>query len=256
MASATSHFRHFKPYTCPFCGATVQPHKGWLGGDLFEVPGICHCDGARAQREAEELAEAERREAELARQTEAIYRRAGIRPRFMRVAPDRTHLAHVEDGRGLYLVGDTNAGKTHAAVALLKAYIDAHTSEQFGAMWCARTARIVNVPDLLSEWKATYGRSGEDEAQVTARYGDADLLVLDDLGKGAPTAWALERLFQVVNRRYDRLLPTVVTTQYEPPDLGRRLAETGDRETARAIVRRLTCSGTLRVALERRPWHG
>ena len=108
------------------------------------------------------------------------------------------------------------------------------------------------MPDLLSEWKATYNGGGEDEDDVTRRYGDADLLVLDDMGKGAPTAWALERLFQIVNRRYDNLRPTVVTTQYDAPDLGRRLAEMGDRETARAIVRRLTCDDTRRVMVKRR----
>lgn len=223
-----------------------------FGGIKYQTPGECQCDGARAQREADELAERRRHEAELAEQRLLIYRKAGVKPRFMGAVPDATHLEHVEAGHGLYLVGDTDAGKTHAAVALVKAYIDAHTSELYGVLYCGHTARIINVPDLLSEWKATYNHSDEDEAQVTARYGDADLLVLDDMGKGAPTAWALERLFQIVNRRYDNLRPTVVTTQYEAPDLGRRLAETGDRETARAIVRRLVCDDTRRVMVQRR----
>lgn len=250
MALTTSHFR---PYTCPYCGSTVHPRTIalYVGGS-YEVPGSCQCEGARARRAADELAERRTHEAELAAQLVRIYRRAGITPRFMRADPDATHLAHVEAGKGVYLVGDTDAGKTHAAVALLKAYIDAHTSERFGALHCDRTARIISVPDLMSEWKTTYNGGDGDEADVTRRYGDADLLVLDDMGKGAPTAWALERLFQIVNRRYDNLLPTVVTTQYDAPDLGRRLAETGDRETARAIVRRLTCDDTRRVMVKRR----
>lgn len=249
MASTTLRFR---PYACQFCGRTVEPRSITFGGVAFEVPGVCQCDGARAQRAADEEADRRRHASELAEQHQRIYRKAGIKPRFMGAEPDATHLAHVEAGRNVYLVGDTNAGKTHAACALLKAYIDAHTSEQFGWLHCNRVARIINVPDLLSEWKATYNGGGEDEEDVTARYGDADLLVLDDMGKGAPTAWALERLFQIVNRRYDNLRPTVVTTQYDAPDLGRRLAETGDRETARAIVRRLTCDDTRRVMVPRR----
>lgn len=252
MALTTSIF---KPRTCEFCGETIWPKRVRLRavGLAYSVPGECQCDGARARRAAEEEAERREHDALLAEQRRTIYRKAGIPPRFMAAAtPDPTHLGCVEDGHGVYLVGDTNAGKTHAASGLLKAYIDAHTTEVFGALYCDRTARLVNVPDLLSEWKATYGHGDADESQVTARYGDADLLVLDDVGKGAPTAWALERLYQVVNRRYVKLLPTVVTTQYEPGDLGRRLAETGDRETARAIVRRLVCDGTRRVPLERR----
>ena len=250
MALTTSRFR---PRTCQFCGREVRPKAVCFAGRTYEVPGACGCDGARAQREADELARARRHDAELAEQRRRAYRKAGIRPRFMGAEPDDTHLAHVEAGHGLYVVGDTDAGKTHMACALLKAYVDAHTTERFGMLHCDRTARIINVPDLLSEWKATYNGGVEDEDDVTRRYGDADLLVLDDMGKGAPTAWALERLFQIVNRRYDNLRPTVVTTQYEAPDLGRRLAETGDRETARAIVRRLVCDGTSRVVAQRRP---
>jgi len=242
----------FRPRTCEFCGHVIEPARTSFGGVELQTPGECQCAGARAQRAADEEAERQRHEVEISRRRQTIYRKAGIKPRFAGVTPDPTYLPHVEAGHGLYLVGDTNAGKTHAACALLKAYIDAHTTEVFGALYCDRGARIIAVPDLLSEWKATYNHGDEDEAQVTARYGDADVLVLDDMGKGAPTPWALERLFQIVNRRYDQLLPTVVTTQYEPADLGRRLAETGDRETARAIVRRLTCDGALRVALERR----
>lgn len=250
MALTTSRF---KPYTCQFCGREVHSKALSFAGRTYEMPGVCECDGARAQREADELAKRRRHEAELVEQRQRIYRKAGIKPRFMRAEPDATHLAHVEAGHGVYLVGDTGSGKTHAATALIKAYIDAHTSESFGTLHCDRTARIINVPDLLSEWKATYNNVAcGDEAQVTARYGDADLLVLDDMGKGAPTAWALERLFQIVTRRYDNLRPTIVTTQYEAPDLGRRLAETGDKETARAIVRRLVCDDTRRVIAQRR----
>jgi len=249
MALTTLNFR---PRPCEFCGSTIEPTKISFGGRQYVTPGECQCDGARAQRAAEADAERRRHEEDIAGQRISIYRKAGIRPRFMGAEPDATFLSHVEAGHGLYYTGDTGAGKTHSATALLKAYIDAHTSEQFGALYCNRTARIINVPDLLSEWKATYNHGDEDEAQVTARYGDADLLVLDDMGKGAPTAWALERLFQVVTYRSDTLRPTVVTTQYEPPDLGRRLAENGDRETARAIVRRLTCDDTRRVMVQRR----
>lgn len=249
MALTTSRFR---PRTCEFCGRTIELATTVFAGVEYRTPGECQCEGARAQRAADEEAERREHAARIAEQRAGIYRKAGMKPRFMGAAPDPTHLGHIESGHGLYLVGDTNAGKTHAATALLKAYVDAHTSEMYGALHCNRTARIINVPDLLSEWKATYDHGDEDEAQVTARYGDADLLVLDDMGKGAPTAWALERLYQVVNHRYDHLRPTVVTTQYEPPDLGRRLAENGDRETARAIVRRLTCDDTRRVMVQRR----
>ena len=37
------------------------------------------------------------------------------------------------------------------------------------------------------------------------------LLVLDDLGAQSTTAWAQEKLFQLLNYRYNAKLPTIVT---------------------------------------------
>jgi DNA replication protein DnaC len=42
--------------------------------------------------------------------------------------------------------------------------------------------------------------------------------VLDDLGREKVTDWASERLYVLVNERYNALRPTVVTSNY-PPDV-------------------------------------
>jgi DNA replication protein DnaC len=39
----------------------------------------------------------------------------------------------------------------------------------------------------------------------------APLLVLDDLGSQSATPWAREKLYQLLNYRYNRELPTVIT---------------------------------------------
>ena len=52
--------------------------------------------------------------------------------------------------------------------------------------------------------------------------GAADLLVLDDLGAQKNTAWALEKVYQVVNQRYEGLQPLVVTTNLESEPTGVR----------------------------------
>jgi DNA replication protein DnaC len=44
------------------------------------------------------------------------------------------------------------------------------------------------------------------------RVREAGLLVLDDLGAENGTAWATEKLFQIINYRYNFRMPTVVTT--------------------------------------------
>jgi DNA replication protein DnaC len=49
------------------------------------------------------------------------------------------------------------------------------------------------------------------------------VLVLDDLGTQSGTAWAQEKLFQVLNHRYNAQLPTVVTTNLSLERLDERL---------------------------------
>ncbi|HEY6541149.1 MAG TPA: ATP-binding protein, partial [Ktedonobacteraceae bacterium] len=41
---------------------------------------------------------------------------------------------------------------------------------------------------------------------------EAELLVLDDLGAQQSTPWATEKLFQLLNYRYNYCMPTVITT--------------------------------------------
>lgn len=71
------------------------------------------------------------------------------------------------------------------------------------------------------------------------RYTGCDLLILDDLGKEYGNSWVLTTIFQVVNVRYEDMRPIVVTSQYAPAALARRLGRAGERESAEAIASRL-----------------
>ena len=50
------------------------------------------------------------------------------------------------------------------------------------------------------------------------------LLILDDLGAHNSTPWAQEKLFQIINHRYNNRLPTVVTTNQRLEELDPRIA--------------------------------
>ena len=76
------------------------------------------------------------------------------------------------------------------------------------------------VPDLLDHLRATF------DPQSTTRYDlrfeqirQTPLLILDDLGTESATPWAKEKLFQLLNHRYNALLPTVITTTAMPDNL-------------------------------------
>jgi DNA replication protein DnaC len=53
---------------------------------------------------------------------------------------------------------------------------------------------------------------------------ETPLLVLDDLGTQASTPWAQEKLYQLLNHRYNAALPTVVTTSSYLNQLDARLS--------------------------------
>ena len=104
----------------------------------------------------------------------------------------------------LYLHGPTGRGKTHLAVAILNAYLDRGTVVTFWA-----------VSDLLDALRRAYSGSNEPSFfSLFEAVRDAEVLVLDDFGSQRMTDWTLEKLYQIVGYRYDRRLPTAITSQY------------------------------------------
>ena len=53
--------------------------------------------------------------------------------------------------------------------------------------------------------------------QLFAKMREAELLLLDDLGAQQSSPWANEKLFQLLNYRYNSQFPTIITTNN--PDL-------------------------------------
>jgi DNA replication protein DnaC len=99
-------------------------------------------------------------------------------------------------------MGTYGTGKTHLAAAIGH-YRAAMGDEPIFAV----------VPDLLDHLRATFSPSSSASYDsVFAQVRTARLLVLDDLGTQSATPWAREKLYQVLNYRYETRLPTVITT--------------------------------------------
>ena len=104
----------------------------------------------------------------------------------------------------LYLHGPTGVGKTHIAVAIAKVQSDRGRSVTF---W--------SVPDLLDNLRHSYSNPNEATFyELFDSVRNCELLILDDFGAQQMTDWALEKLYQIITHRHDRLLPTVITSQY------------------------------------------
>jgi DNA replication protein DnaC len=111
--------------------------------------------------------------------------------------------ARTTDG-WLVLHGAVGVGKTHLAAAVANAYGNRNVQ-------AAVYFRV--VPDLLDQLRATFDpETGVAYDERFQQIRNANLLVLDDLGTENTTPWASEKLFQLINHRYNEQLPTVITT--------------------------------------------
>ena len=109
-----------------------------------------------------------------------------------------------KDPRGwLVLTGPSGSGKTHLAAAIANRLMETGQAVFF-----------VFVPDLLDHLRGTFSpESGVSYDDLFQQVRDAQVLVLDDLGSHSSTPWAREKLFQVLNHRFNALLPTVITVR-------------------------------------------
>jgi len=102
----------------------------------------------------------------------------------------------------LVLAGVTGCGKTHLAAAIVNYCYQA-----------GKPALFVVVSDLLDHLRSTFSPDSKVSYQLFNSVKNAPLLVIDDFGEQSTTPWVQEKLYQVINYRYNARLPTVITTR-------------------------------------------
>lgn len=153
---------------------------------------------------------------------------AGVPERYAWALPDESRNEQLKSGTGYYLHGVSGDGKSTKAAEMLKGWLCAGMGT---AVWVRAAALFPEISD-------TYGGNGS-ETEVMRRYSSCALLVIDDLGKENVGKWSLSKLFGLLDARYGRRLPTIVTSQHSPADLGQIMANAGNVETAQAIIGRM-----------------
>jgi DNA replication protein DnaC len=130
------------------------------------------------------------------------------------------------DRKWLVLSGPSGCGKTHLAAAIANRHIE-----------LGHEAFFAVVPDLLDHLRATFAPNSDvsyDELFESVR--NAELLILDDLGTQSGSPWAQEKLFQLLNHRFNARLPTVVTTNHRLSEIDARLrARLADTSVATVV---------------------
>jgi DNA replication protein DnaC len=142
----------------------------------------------------------------------------------------RTAQQFAEKPRGwLVILGVHGNGKTHLAAAI-------------GNYRAAMGEEVIfkPVPDLLDHLRATFNpNSPISYDHLFEKVKTAPMLILDDLGTQTASPWAREKLFQLLNYRYEAKLPTVITSSNSLDELDDRIVsrmEDGRNCTVYSIV--------------------
>ena len=129
------------------------------------------------------------------------------------------------DMQWLTLIGKHDQGKTHLAIAAVRKWLERGVS-----------ACYVLVPEMLDDLRRGI-RNGDDSYELRFEfYKNVGLLVLDDLGMENTTPWVQERLDMLVDWRYVRRLPLMVTTNLEMDQLPVRIASRLQRFTDSKVL--------------------
>lgn len=198
-------------HVCPICkGVGYYVLDVPVGDPNFGVLMTCECKQAEKEQRANEELRRLSNLSDLADKTFQSF------DQFVPGVQNAFALAweYANNPKGwLVLFGNYGCGKTHLAAAIANHVLKRHMHVLFA-----------NVPDLLDHLRSTFGPNSEvgyDVRFETIR--EVPLLILDDLGTENTTSWAREKLYQIINHRYNCKLATVVTSNRAPEDIEPRI---------------------------------
>ena len=117
------------------------------------------------------------------------------------------------DSNSLYFCGRTGLGKTHLSLAIANEAIKKGYNVVYGS--------VINFLNKLEREK--FGRADSFETEDVLI--NADLLILDDLGAEFSTPFAVSALYNIINSRIARGVPTIISSNLSFDDLETRYPE-------------------------------
>ena len=194
----------------------------------------CAAESAQAQRE-QDIQLAKKQAADLVRRAriDAGVSLRNIDASFADYVPEEEHeaqnLANIQrfcsrvkqgGGGNVLLLGRPGTGNTMLASATVNQLLSA-----------GKRCRVINMLDLIREFKDCWRRGADcTETQLIKQFGGYDLLVIDEVGLGYGSDTEKLFIFDVLNARYNNMLPTVLLSNL---DLTGVKQAVGDRVVSR-----------------------
>lgn len=112
----------------------------------------------------------------------------------------------------LYLWWNVGAWKTHAATAICNELIERYFVK----------VMFVNIGEIASRVKNTFdNKSNKEDSQLFEEIKNVELLVIDDIGVEKQSDWLAEQMFLIINHRYEKRMPVIITSNQSLEDLSK-----------------------------------
>ena len=142
---------------------------------------------------------------------------------------------------GFYIYGDNSTGKTYLTACVCNELI-------YQGWKCVYT----NLATILNEIRSSYDGNGMGECAILSKLQSFDFAFIDDIGKefiareynSSSSKWAEQKLFEVINARYNAEKPTIFTSNYSISELASVL------NLDKAIIERINEMSTRIIKLE------
>jgi DNA replication protein DnaC len=112
-----------------------------------------------------------------------------------------------ESKNGLCFIGPPGTGKSHLAYGILNSLLGKGVPGVCGS-----------VPEIMDLLRPQVGL-GQEAQERLELLKTLDVVILDDLGAERNTEWVTERLYVIINARYNEMLPTIITSNLELEEL-------------------------------------